>query len=131
MGSPLVRSAMPLVGVSLVLAACGGGADATPSTPVGTAVAGLCDARDAAGGGEVDRAEATFLDRSHDEMHRLAAEVAEADRTAAARLLEAKQLVESAFRSDEGAGRIAGLLEDLLAAARGAAAQLDEEVPEC
>ena len=94
-----------MLAVALVVAACGsGGANEDPSgAPSGAlgpvtadaaaeAVRGLCDLRTAT---DHAGAEATFLDRSHETLHVLAAATEERDRGTAADLLEAKQRVEA------------------------------------
>ena len=105
--SPVRRLFVPtLFAFALVVAACGsgGGANEDPSgAPSGAlgpvtaeaaaeAVRGLCDLRTATDHAE---AEATFLDRSHETLHVIAAATEERDRNAAADLLETKQRVEA------------------------------------
>lgn len=130
MGSAPVRSAASLIGLSLALVACGGAAGPGLS-PLRAAVAGLCEAREAAARGEIEGAETIFWDRSHDELHRLAAQAQERDRAAAARVLQAKQLVESALASGSEGEELEELLQELVRAATDAAASLEEEVREC
>lgn len=95
-----------LLACAMVAAACGsdGGESDDPSilpsgalgpvTPeaAAEAVRGLCDLESATDRAE---AEATFLDRSHETLHVIAAATEVRDRDAAADLLEAKQRVEA------------------------------------
>jgi len=98
---------MPTVfAIALVAAACGsdGGGNGDPSTPpsgalgpvtdqaAAEAVRGLCALESTTDRAE---AEATFLDRSHETLHVIAAATEGQDRAAAADLLEAKQRVEA------------------------------------
>lgn len=57
----------------------------------------LCDAVAQVRAGAVREARATFDDRAHESLHNVAAVVQDSDRAAAARLLEAKQVVEAKF----------------------------------
>jgi len=61
----------------------------------GSARAALCQSADAARQGDARRARAVFFDHAHDPLHELAAAAQERDRGAAARLLEAKERVET------------------------------------
>jgi hypothetical protein len=56
------------------------------------AVLGLCDLRDET---DIAEANATFIDRSHQTLHVIAAAAEEVDRIASSALLEAKQRVEA------------------------------------
>lgn len=97
------RPAVALLLVSLLLACADGaepdtisvGNESVPVSRLREAAAGLCTARHQAGAGDVNTARATFYDRSHDALHTLARALEPADRALAARLLEAKQRVES------------------------------------
>jgi hypothetical protein len=73
----------------------------------------LCEARMLASRGLIRDAEAEFQDRAHAYLHELAGETTETDRQAAARLLEAKQLVEQSFANPTEPRVLAGLLRDL------------------
>ena len=66
-----------------------------PSSSFGPARDGVCQAAEAARTGDARRARAVFFDRSHQPLHELAAAAQERDRAATARLLEAKERVES------------------------------------
>ena len=77
----------------LVLAAACGGSEDRPSPEEARLVdahAALCEAV-----AEPARARTLFFDRSHDALHTVAGAVGDGDRALAARLLEAKQIVES------------------------------------
>ena len=104
-----LRSRRPLglllggvLGIVAVAAAVGAfaGSDDGPSGPgdgpsFTAARDGLCQAADAARSGDALAARAVFFDRSHQPLHELAAAAQERDRAATARLLEAKERVES------------------------------------
>ncbi len=128
MGGPLVRSAAAAVAAAS-LVACGP-ADERASA-LAAAVDGLCRARDAAAARDIGAADATFQDRSHAELHRLVERVQDRDRAAAAAVLEAMERVESGLRDAGDPADVAAALEQLLTATRGAAAELETEVPEC
>jgi len=127
------RPSAALVTAAMALAAVGGcaapGAAPGPARPdagvapadqrLVAAVAALCDARRQAGT-TVPTARQTFYDRSHDAMHELARRAEQADRPAAARLLEAKNAVELDFLYPRTWARLAGDLARLDDAARAA-----------
>lgn len=99
--------------VALVLAvgACGTDDDATsPARPYESLYQGLCEAR--ARATQPAAARTAFFDRAHQPIHELAAAAAQEDRAAAARLLEAKQVVERDLAGD--ASGLAGDLDRLL-----------------
>jgi hypothetical protein len=100
---------------ALVLPACGSERAAGPGGELGTALGGLCEARRLAARGLVPDAETEFQDRAHAYLHELAQETARSDREAAARLLEAKQLVEQAFADPAEPRMLARLLATLRA----------------
>jgi hypothetical protein len=97
---------------ALLLPACGS-EPAGPGGELGTALDGLCEARRLAERGLVGDAETAFQDRAHAYLHELARETSGTDRKAAARLLEAKQLVEQAFAEPAEPRMLARLLDDL------------------
>ena len=108
-----VRSVVALVvGPFLGLVACADGGR-EPSTYAG-AHAGLCSAASTTRTGSALDARATFFNRSHGDLHLLAAELAEKDRAMAARLLTQKQAVEAGPWVDADARQA----ERLLALAR-------------
>jgi len=103
-----------VLGVMAVAVTAFSGADDSPTGGGGTGSAfgsardALCQSADAARQGDARRARAVFFDHAHDPLHELAAAAQERDRGAAARLLEAKQRVETGL---EDAGPT--LAEDL------------------
>lgn len=92
--------------------ACGGGSD--QSDGYQSAASGLCEASAGVDDGDIEGAESQFYDAVHQPLHDLAAEVSEVDRVIAARLLEAKEAVESGF-DGEPAG-LGGALRSLVSA---------------
>lgn len=80
----------------------------TTATPVDPTFLQLCGVLNAAVGGEIDVAKSTFDDGP---LHTLAAQTIDVDRGAAARLLEAKEAVESdlAAATPDGTALIADL----------------------
>lgn len=95
----------------LALASCTGtSSDATvepvrdaQAVPLAIAFQGLCNATTLAEAGDVQSAADTFLDQSHQFLHEFAARISVSDREAAARLLEAKQVVEAQIAAPENA----------------------------
>ncbi|MGH8872993.1 MAG: hypothetical protein ACRDWS_13585 [Acidimicrobiia bacterium] len=87
------RMGTTLIALVITTAACGGGSN--PTDAYQTAASGLCEASSKAEMGDVDGAGEEFYDTAHQPLHDLAAEVTEVDRGIAARLLEAKEAVES------------------------------------
>jgi len=131
-----------LLASALVAAACGsdGGGNGNPSTPPSgalgpvTAVAatgavrGLCDLRTATDRAE---AEATFLDRSHETLHVIAAATEARDRAAAADLLEAKQRVEADLAGADLPPDFAADVGALIQATRAALEAIGLDAPAC
>lgn len=103
-----------VVAVVLVAGACGTDDDATsaatPARPYDSLYQGLCVAR--ARASQPAAARTAFFDSAHQPIHELAAAAARDDRAAAARLLEAKQVVERDLAGD--ASGLAGDLDRLL-----------------
>lgn len=94
-------------------------------------VTGLCEAASLAASRPAE-AERIFQNEVHVPLHDLAAEVGEADRAAAARLLEAKGSVESALGAGSIEGdaleeELAGLLDATIAGLK----TIDVEAPTC
>lgn len=121
----------------LTMVACGGerasdeaaGQHDSESSDLVSAVEGVCAARDEASESPEDAA-ATFLDRSHDGIHRLADRVATADRAVAAEVLEAKQAVEAA--ADElDPDALHRALASLAVSSGDALTSLNLDVPAC
>ena len=94
-----LRMATILIAAMSSAAACGG--DSNPNDPYQSAALGLCEASMKAETNDVDAAGVEFYDTAHQPLHDLAAEVAEVDRALAARLLEAKEAVESGLDTRE------------------------------
>jgi hypothetical protein len=107
MGRPRTAALVIAVVACTALASCDGGdggpsasPSALPSGSLGVvtqtaadeAVLGLCDLRDET---DIAEANATFIDRSHQTLHVIAAAAEEVDRIASSALLEAKQRVEA------------------------------------
>lgn len=94
------RSTLLLGGAVVVIAGSwvglafmdGGDADRSPETD---ALAGVCETLSASSAG--GDARGPFYDDAHDGLHALAADVTDLDRAVAARLLRAKERVESAL----------------------------------
>jgi hypothetical protein len=126
----------------LVLVACGGENSATPPAtsappttapePAAYAVAfgGLCGTRGSAGT-DMRLARTTFYDRSHDPLHSLAGDLEPVDRVLAARLLEAKEAVESGLRADRPPPSLGPDLDRLIEVTGQALARLSLPVPRC
>ena len=131
-----------LLAVALVAAACDsdGGGNGDPSAPrsgalgpvtaeaAAGAVRGLCDLEAA-----TDRveAEATFLDRSHETLHVIAAATEVWDRDAAAELLEAKQRVEADLADPDLPPDFAADVGALIEATRAALEAIGLDAPVC
>lgn len=131
---------LALIPFLVCIAACGPGENGNPSPPPSgalgpvtpraaeEAVRGLCDLRTATDGVE---AEATFLDRSHETLHVIAAATVVRDRSAAADLLEAKQKVEADLAFAELPPDFATDVGALIEATRAALEGVGLEVPAC
>jgi len=112
----------------LAAGACGTDDDSTAAKPAGPydlLYQGLCVTR--ARASQPAAARTAFFDRAHQPLHELAAAVARDNRAAAARLLEAKQLVERDLAGD--AIGLAGDLDRLLDATRRAIAATGRPPP--
>jgi hypothetical protein len=93
-------------------------------------VAALCEAR-AEIARDLGAAEAIFFDRTHDRLHDLARDTAEMDRSAAARLLEAKQTVEADLDEDAPRRVLAKDFDALIASTRRAVEVTSGLAPHC
>jgi hypothetical protein len=129
---------------ALALVACGGygGSDQVTTPPVlpsgslgvvtaeaaDAAVQGLCDVRDAP---TAPAASATFYDRTHQELHVIAAATEERDRAKAASLLEAMQRVEAELEQPLLPAGFSADVETLVGATRGALASIGLDAPGC
>jgi hypothetical protein len=125
-----------LMAVAVLLAgACTGASRGSTSAPAEliAALHGLCRAEDLAQAGDILGARTTFEDRAHAYLHELAADAEGEARMEVGRLLEAKNRVESAFRtgSDEKAGEVAARLQTLEAATRDVAAAMGTPATRC
>jgi hypothetical protein len=113
------------------MVACGAGQPRSQSArDDGGIVAPLCEARGQAVH-DAAEAKAIFVDRAHDGLHELARDVAELDRSAAARLLEAKQAVEAEIERPSGGTALAEHLEALIASTRRALEATNQPVSGC
>lgn len=92
-------------------------------------LSGLCDAAAAARAGDTAAAGAAFSGQPHRRLHDLARELRQADTATSARLLEAKNAVETALA--DGRGQLARRLETLLTATRRGLDQLGRPAPAC
>lgn len=108
----------------------GVGGARVPAAEVIAAVDALCRATEQS---SADRAAAAsaFTDRAHDRLHDLAAALEGVDRSAAARLLVAKQRVEAALDADADNAALQGDLQMLTAESAAALDRLGLEAPEC
>ncbi|HJV05246.1 MAG TPA: hypothetical protein VJ868_08290 [Actinomycetota bacterium] len=110
---------------ALILPACDSQGSARPRGELATALDALCEARMLSARGRIGEAEATFTDRAHAFLHRLARQT---NRASAAELLEAKARVEQAFLEPPPPAALARLLETLR---RRTAEAGEAEVPPC
>ena len=133
-----------IVSAALSLAACSGygGSDhvtTSPPPPSGSlgvvtsaaavaAVEGLCGVREAA---DAPAAKTTFYDRTHQELHVIAAATEERDRQAAASLLEAMQRVEAELEHPPLPQGFSADVETLVEATREALRSIGLDAPAC
>jgi hypothetical protein len=94
------------------------------------AIGGLCEIS-ANPGAAFDEQRAIFYDRTHDTLHAIAAEAQAVDVTAAAGLLEAKQVVESDLEEPDAPGDFPAHVEALLEATRVATAEIGLNAAVC
>jgi hypothetical protein len=129
--------------VAMATAACDGygGGDQVQPTPLPSgslgvvtpqagdeAFRGLCELQ---GATEVEEANATFFDRSHETLHVIAAATEVVDRQRAAALLVAKQRIEAALKEPALPPGFAGDVERLLGATAAALRTIGLEPAEC
>jgi len=107
------------------------GDEEVPATRLADALQGVCVARAQAATGNVEAAERTFLDRSHDTLHVLALALEDVDRATAGELLLAKQLVESDLESTPVRDSLAKDLGRLGEVTRSGLARLEISTPPC
>jgi hypothetical protein len=139
----VIRRALvaPALGFVLLGSACGGsnGEDTLSPPPsgalgpvtseaAGEAVLGLCELADETDAAE---AEATFLDRTHETLHVIAAATEVRDRAVAASLLEAKQVVEADLTEMSLPSSFGDHVGRLLDATRIALVAIGLEAPAC
>ena len=130
---------------AVALAACGSSGEgsvpspsALPSGSLGVvtqrdadvAMRGLCEVR-AVGASDRDQANALFYDRSHQELHVIAAAAEVRDAPAAGRLLQAMQRVEADLRGHRLPATFGGDVEALIAASANALASVGLSSPSC
>ena len=133
-----------LAAVALAAGGCGGDDSSEPpatepaaittTAPGGrgydAAFLGLCTAR-ASAGTDVKSARSTFYDRSHDPLHSIARDLEPVDRALAARLLEAKEAVESGLRPERPPPSLGPDLDRLVEVTGQALARLSLSAPRC
>jgi hypothetical protein len=114
--------------LALVVASCGAGSGGDGPDRFAAGGDALCAATVEA---DTDTSEARrlFFDGAHQPLHELADETAERDRTVAARLLRAKQAVESDFETDTA--HVASALAELTDATDEALRVLDRPGLNC
>ena len=123
--------------VALLLLAAGGGCGSEEERgdpgrrPDNAAYLGVCRALGAAKTGDTDEARTVFDDEAHGPLHDLSAQVDDEDRAIAARLLEAKQAVESAVAEKAGVDELRPALEKLAAATADAVTEVEGEPGPC
>ncbi len=114
----------------LIGSGCSARSDERGNGTRSTLVPALCDSARLASSGRLAEAKAIFDDQVHDALHRLASDSGAVDRSASARLLEAKQVVESRFAQLDPV--VAEALRVLVAATAVALASVDvTAVREC
>lgn len=115
----LLGGVLAIVAVAAALSALSGPSDRSSAPGAGpsfeSARNGVCQAAESASHGDPAGARATFFDRSHQPLHELAAAAQERDRAAAARLLEAKERVETGL--EKASSTLAEDLDNLAVAA--------------
>jgi len=125
----------------LVLLSCGSDGETGPASPSGAlgivteeaadrAVAGLCEMHTMPPG-DRDAANRVFYDRSHDELHVIAAATQGEDPAVAGRLLRAKERVEADLRPERLPGGFVRDLDALIAATSDALVAIGLEAPFC
>jgi hypothetical protein len=122
--------------VSLLAGACapsGGSATTAAPADLTVALAGLCRAAEHARSGDFLEARRIFQNQAHAFLHELAAEGDGQARADVARLLEAKQRVETALGTERGGtpAEVAALLRKLEVATRELADALGTPAPRC
>jgi len=137
----LAPGAVATIVAALVVVSCGSSGETSPASPSGAlgivteeaaerAVSGLCQIRTTLAK-DRDAANRVFYDRSHDELHVIAAATQEGDPAVAGRLLQAKERVEADLRPERLPGGFVRNLDALLAATRDALGAIGLEAPGC
>jgi len=129
------------IAAALVLISCGSDGETGPAWPSGAlgivsqeaadrAVSGLCEIR-TTHADDRDAANRVFYDRSHEELHVIAAATQGEDSAVAGRLLRAKERVESDLRPERLPGGFVRDFDALIAATREALGTIGLEAPRC
>lgn len=117
----MTRLVLSLTAVLAVLTGCAAGsAERAPDPPRNryrSALTAVCAAASEARAGDLPAARQAFYDTAHQALHELAADAASTDRPVAARLLEAKESVETGFSSPPAPAELASHLDALSVAA--------------
>lgn len=120
--SLLLGGAVVVIAVSWIGLAFMGGGDADRSTEA-DALAGVCETLSAASTG--DDVRRPFYDDAHEGLHTLASDVTDLDRAVAARLLRAKERVESALDEQFPQEQITSMVQNLAEATQDAVRVID------
>lgn len=137
------RRSVVLVAIvaAVVLLSCGSSGETGPASPSGAlgivteeaadrTVSELCRIRTTLAK-DRDAANRVFYDRSHDELHVIAAAAQGEDPAVAGRLLQAKERVEADLRPERLPGGFVQNLDALIAATRDALGAIGLEAPVC
>ncbi|MDE0805515.1 MAG: hypothetical protein OSA99_19615 [Acidimicrobiales bacterium] len=117
LGGAVVIIAFSWVGLALM-----GGGDVERARASGV-LAGMCETLEvSSNGGDAQR---PFYDEAHEDLHTLAADVTELDRAVAARLLRAKERVESALSAEFPDEQLTAMIQTLVDATQEAARVID------
>jgi len=133
--------AVAAIVAALVLVACGSSGETGPASPSGAlgivteeaadrAVSGLCRIRTTLAK-DRDAANRIFYDRSHEDLHVIAAATQGEDPAVAGRLLQAKERVEADLAPNRLPGGFVRNLDALIAATRDALGAIGLEAPGC
>jgi len=133
--------AVAAIVAALVLVSCGSDGEMGPASPSGAlgavsqeaadrAVSGLCEIR-TTHAKDRDAANRVFYDRSHEELHVIAAATQDEDPAVAGRLLQAKERVEADLAPKRLPGGFVRDLDALIAATRETLGTIGLEAPRC
>ena len=118
----LLGGAVVIIVISWAGLALMGGGDGDRARASGV-MAGVCETLEvSSNGGEARR---PFYDQAHDDLHTLAADVTELDRPVAARLLRAKERVESALSAEVPEEQVTAMIQTLVESTQEAARVID------